>query len=281
MYMRFKRIYIEVTNECNLNCSFCATSTKPKRAMTVSEFEHICSQIRPYTDYIYLHIQGEPLLHPEFEQMIKIASSYALSIQLVTNGTLLSDKRSILCQYPAIRQVSISLQSLATSPRFKSKEFRDQLIFDARQLAQCGRYVQFRLWTYKSEEMSSYLIDFFHEIGIDNLEKIYQRGRRYTIEDGLYISLDEEFKWPSIDSQKYTDKGVCYGTKTMMGILSDGTVVPCCLDYNGVIDFGNIFTDSFESMISSERFIKMNQGLLQNKLTEPLCQHCGYRTRFD
>ena len=97
----------------------------------------------------------------------------------------------------------------------------------------------------------------------------------------MYISLDEEFKWPSIDSQKYTDKGVCYGTKTMMGILSDGTVVPCCLDYNGVIDFGNIFTDSFESMISSERFIKMNQGLLQNKLTEPLCQHCGYRTRFD
>lgn len=247
----------------------------------MSEFEHICSQIRPYTDYIYLHIQGEPLLHPEFEQLIKIASSYALSIQLVTNGTLLSDKRSILCQYPAIRQVSISLQSLATSPRFKSKEFRDQLILDARQLAQCGRYVQFRLWTYKSEEMSSYLIDFFHEIGIDNLEKIYQRGRRYTIEDGLYISLDEEFKWPSIDSQKYTDKGVCYGTKTMMGILSDGTVVPCCLDYDGVIDFGNIWTDSFESMIISKRFLEMNQGLLKNRLTESLCQHCGYRTRFD
>lgn len=279
--MRFKRIYIEITNECNLNCSFCAQSTKSKRAMSLSEFQHICSQIRPYTDYIYLHIQGEPLLHPDFEQIVEIASSYTLSIQLVTNGTLLSAKRSILCQYPAIRQVSISLQSLATSGLLKSKAFRDQIISDARQLAQCGRYVQFRLWTYKKEEMSSELVDFFNEIGIDDLEKIYHRGRRYTIEDGLYISLDEEFKWPSIESLSYSERGVCYGTKTMMGILSDGTVVPCCLDYDGVIDFGNIFIDSFESMITSERFIRMNQGLLQNKLTEPLCQHCGYRTRFD
>ena len=73
---RFKKIYIERTNICNLNCEFCIKSNREKRQMSVSEFEMVMEKIQGYTDYIYLHIKGEPLIHKDFEQLLDIAHKY-------------------------------------------------------------------------------------------------------------------------------------------------------------------------------------------------------------
>ena len=84
---KYKKVYIEITNCCNLNCSFCSPVTKEKRYMTTSEFEHILKEVKKVTDYIYLHVKGEPLLHPNLIDILKLAEKYHLKITLTTNGT--------------------------------------------------------------------------------------------------------------------------------------------------------------------------------------------------
>ena len=85
---KFRKIYIEITNVCNLKCSFCSEVTKKRRFMTKEEFELILKKINKYTDYIYLHVKGEPLLHKEIIEFIKMASKYNIKVNLTTNGTL-------------------------------------------------------------------------------------------------------------------------------------------------------------------------------------------------
>ena len=59
--MRFKRIYIEITNQCNLKCSFCIQNQRKSKYLSINDFSYILDELRPFTDYIYLHVLGEPL----------------------------------------------------------------------------------------------------------------------------------------------------------------------------------------------------------------------------
>ena len=74
--MKFKKIYIEITNICNKNCSFCSKTNRKKREMSIDEFETVLKRINNYTDYIYLHIKGEPLTHSNFEEIVKLCKKY-------------------------------------------------------------------------------------------------------------------------------------------------------------------------------------------------------------
>src|SRR5574344_1031494 len=108
--MRFKKIYIEITNICNKNCSFCSIDKRSKKEMTVQEFEHVLKEIKPYTNYIYLHVKGEPLLHSNFSEIISLAEEYNFKVNITTNGTLLTKQKEVL-KSKCIRQINISLHS--------------------------------------------------------------------------------------------------------------------------------------------------------------------------
>lgn len=68
--MKFKKIYVEITNICNLNCSFCSKDNLKKKEMSLQEFDKVLSKIRQYTDTIYLHVKGEPLLHSKQKKFL-------------------------------------------------------------------------------------------------------------------------------------------------------------------------------------------------------------------
>ena len=56
--MRFSRCYLEITNRCNLACSFCPKTKRPARTLTAEEFRLLAGKLRAYTDYLYLHVIG-------------------------------------------------------------------------------------------------------------------------------------------------------------------------------------------------------------------------------
>ena len=97
--MKFKKIYVEITNKCNLNCSFCSKLKRELKTMSKDEFKHVISEIKPYTDYIYLHLKGEPLIHPDLEDILKIAKENNIIVNITTNGTKLSDTLDIIKKY--------------------------------------------------------------------------------------------------------------------------------------------------------------------------------------
>lgn len=110
MKKRFKKIYIEITNKCNLNCSFCSKGILPKREMTCQEFENVLLKIKDYTESIYLHIKGEPLLHSQFDDILFVCDKFDMKVKITTNGTLLNKNLNILLKH-RISQINVSLHS--------------------------------------------------------------------------------------------------------------------------------------------------------------------------
>ena len=110
MRERFSKIYVEITNFCNLQCSFCSKDNLLKKEMTLDEFQIVIDKIKDYTDNIYLHVKGEPLLHSKLDNILTICDNNDLKVSITTNGTLLSNKKDILLKHD-IKQINVSLHS--------------------------------------------------------------------------------------------------------------------------------------------------------------------------
>lgn len=257
--MRFKRIYIEITNICNLKCSFCPPHKRENRFMNFEEFKIILQQIKPYTKYIYLHLKGEPLLHPEFDKFVEYAYNCGFFINLTTNGTLLSNHLNIT---KFLRQINISLHATNNAEIIKiAKNINDTII-------------NFRIWNANENSEAVKLLENEFGLKIPNL-------KTFTLTNNKFLSQENLFEWPDINAANSDSNGYCHALLNQIGILVDGTVVPCCLDNNGDINLGNVFNESFENILSSEKVQIMINGFRNRIAVEPLCQKCTFKNKFN
>ena len=261
----FNRIYIEITNICNLNCDFCPHTSRVKKSMTLDEFESVILKIKDYTKHVYLHVKGEPLMHSDLDGIIKIANKYNLNVNITTNARLMGRKIDII-NNNKVRQINISLHSFNNLDEIKELLKVLDKINDS--------YISLRLWNNKdNKEILEILENHYNK-------KIEFTGKRFTLTDKVYLDKDILFEWPDIKREVITTCGTCKGAKSQIAILVDGTVVPCCLDNDGIINLGNIFDSSLDDIINSKRYKDIVNGFNNNKLVEELCQKCGYRNRF-
>ena len=107
-----KRAYIEITNICNLACSFCPGTKRPGRMMTAAEFCLLAEKLRGRVKYLYLHVMGEPLLHPELRGILSVAEELGFKVCITTNGTLLAKQEETLAAAPALHKISVSLHAM-------------------------------------------------------------------------------------------------------------------------------------------------------------------------
>jgi hypothetical protein len=289
--MLFKRVYIEIGNLCNLHCSFCSERVRPPRQMTLQEFTRAVEQVKPYTDYLYFHIKGEPLVHPLLPEFLAVAAGQGMQVTITTNGTLLPEKGQILLQSPAVRQVNLSLHSFSAHDGIDPDAYLDRCIAFARENAALGRYTTMRFWNLSGgpsaagdRQADAGTLRILSRIqaafpGHDDLPEQLQ-SRSVALGKGIFVSFDEEFVWPSLSQPFVSEEGFCHGLRQMLGVLADGTVVPCCLDADGQAALGNLFTEELADILARDPFRTARQQLYNRRVVLPLCRHCSYRKRF-
>ena len=115
--MELERVYLEISNICNLSCPFCSAVTRPPRRMSRGEFDHIIAELKGCTKYLYFHVKGEPLLHPDLPYFLKLCEDEGFQVHITTNGTLLKEQSELLLSSGSVRQVNLSLHSLSGRDR--------------------------------------------------------------------------------------------------------------------------------------------------------------------
>lgn len=268
-----KRFYLEITNACNLSCPFC-TNAKGHDFLAFANIEKIIKQIKKHCDYIYLHVLGEPLLHPDFDKILELLDHYEMKLQLVTNGTLLAKYPDIL-KHHCLRKLSISLHSIKDLG-IDSEYFStiDKLIEDNN-----DTIIELRFYEY--EDLSIDLKDYYKSlINRYGYQKAKMKNCLY-LKDKTYILHNEFFNWPLITDPFISDNGYCLGGKDMIAILHNGDVTLCCLDPKGHNSFGNIFKTSLDEILQDEKYLHYLDNINNRKLTNDLCTRCSYRLRFD
>ena len=264
--MQYKKIYIEITNCCNLNCHFCAKTTRPPRFMKKKDFLVILDKIKDFTKYIYLHVMGEPLLHPEINQFIKLATIKGFSVNVTTNGSLLKK----LNNDTSLRQINISLHALKEYKRGEKLIKELYKIFEkSEKLASQGVYINYRVWRSNNLDI------------INLLEKRYNTSidlntKKSILAKNVFYSSEKEFIWPIIKTGNLSSIGTCRALKDHIAILVDGSIVPCCLDNNATILLGNIYKTSLDKIINSSLYNNLLKGFNENKKVHNLCQNCDF-----
>lgn len=260
----FKKIYIEITNNCNLNCDFCIGNKRDKKFIGIDEFKTILNKIDGYTNYLYFHVMGEPLLHPKINELIDIAHD-KFNINITTNGYLIDRIK----ENKNIRQINISLHSFNEKYHTSLDDYMNK-VFDAVDELSKNTFIEYRMWVDNVNKK---------EI-INKLEEKYNvtigDSNHININDHIFYQVEQEFIWPDYNNDYYEENGSCMGTRSHISILVDGTVVPCCLDSNGSIKLGNIYESSLEDIINADLFKSINKGFLENKKVHPLCKKCNF-----
>ena len=287
---RFQKINIEISNICNLQCSFCPEVIREHAMMPLDLFNHIIKQVAPLTEQVCFHLMGDPLVHPHLQEFAAICADNLVPIFLVTNGVLLREKQAELLLHPAFRQVCFSLHSFADNfPDRDPSTYLDR-IFDFSERAFKQRpdlYINFRLWNLTrpvgtASQNQDLLKRIETRFGVQIEGAVDVRvSKSRKLKNRLYLHFDTEFVWPSLELPILGIRGRCYGLSSHFGILVDGTVVPCCLDKEASIPLGNVKEQSITDILADPRSQAILKGFKQGRLIEDLCQRCQYIQRFE
>lgn len=286
----FKKVYIEITSVCNLACSFCPPTARAKGLIKVEQFNKILDEIRPHTKYIYLHVKGEPLLHPRIDQLLDAAHAKGFKVNITTNGTLIKKNREKILGKPALRQINFSLHSFDGHEGSENREkYLGDILDFVRDSREYNTIISYRLWNLQQDHVSDVaarrnretLEILENEYNLDyRIEEKVEPGKGVKIAPHVYLNQDHEFRWPSLLEPEDEGKGFCHALRSQAAILVDGTVVPCCLDGEGVINLGNVHEKSFSEIVEGERANKIVEGFSRREAVEELCRKCGYRQKF-
>ena len=257
-----KKVYIEITNSCNLKCDFCIQNNNDTRFIKEENFKLILKKLKGYTNYLYFHILGEPLLHPNIKKYIKLAKENNFMINITTNGYLIKRIKDI----NEIRQLNISLHSYDEKYEIPLEQYMND-IFDVVDNLE-NTYISYRIWV--NNKYNKQIINILNNHYNTNIKE------KKKIKNNIFFSEFHEFIWPDLDNNYYNDKGKCYALKDHIGILSNGNIVPCCLDTKGIITLGNIYNDDLKKILNSTRVNNMIDNFKNNKKCEELCKHCNF-----
>ena len=267
------RCYLEITNICNLDCLFCPKTDRTKHRLSMEEFEMLTDKLRGQIKFLYFHLMGEPFLHPHLSDFIQIARRKDFVPVLTTNGTLLAKAQGVIDAHP--HKIQISLHSHEGNAKEHPEEYIRQVMTFAQEAASKGVLIVLRLWNQGGyDSTNDYILDLIAQY---QPRPWTQRHDGWKLAENLYIEYDRMFEWPDAEHSEYEETDVfCYALRNQIGVLVDGSVVPCCLDHAGDITLGNLFEQSLDEILASPRAKALYDGFTQHVATEPLCKRCGY-----
>ena len=246
--------------------------------MTEEEFSFLLPKLRPFSDFLYFHLMGEPLLHPKLERFLELAGNTGFRIILTTNGTLMKAKQEILLAAPGLHKVNISLHAFEAPDL--SVPFATYLreCFAFGKAAEGKKIIVYRLWNNGgADERNSEILQTLEAF----FPKPWKEDRRgIRIGEKVFLEYGDKFDWPDLTAAEGSHRMFCYGLRDQIGVLCDGSVVPCCLDHNGDLTLGNLHRDDLETILATPRAKAIYDGFTDRTATEELCRKCGYARRF-
>lgn len=273
----FARAYVEITNVCNAACGFCHGTKREKRFMSADEFGRVCDALQGHTKYICLHLMGEPLLHPSLSEILDIAAKSGYNTCITTNGSLIPEVGRVLSG-DRLYKLSVSLHSFEANGGKDLFAYLSAVCSLCDRLASEGTICALRLWNGGGESSrNAEILDFLRERYGEPSETKRPGSRR--LGERIFLENSDVFEWPDTEAE-YKNVQFCLGLREQIAVLCDGTVVPCCLDADGVLALGNIFEQPLCDILKTEKATAIYEGFSRRSPTEELCRRCGYASRF-
>ncbi|EAJ1621452.1 radical SAM protein [Campylobacter upsaliensis] len=278
--MRFKKIYIELSDICGLKCEFCPSQKARRGVLSLQDFEKIATQIYDKAELFALHLLGDPLILSDLRSYINLAKAYKMKLEITTSGFYLNEEnQNLLLEFENIHQINISLASFFSQKKLDLNAYLKPILKLCERHFKCknSSFINLRLWNFNMDFKAPKENGAIYELLRQNFKEEFDfKASKIRLQRHIILHQARRFTWPSLNAPFISKKGFCYALKEQVGILSDGTLVPCCLDSGGAINLGNVLENSFQNLLETKKFLDLKQGFERGERLENLCQRCEF-----
>lgn len=266
---------IEVTNRCNANCIMCARNDMKRLIgdMSLDVFKKIIDEVRVYNELVWLHLAGEPLLHPGISEMISYAKSRGINVGLSTNAISLDDKKSREIINSGLDLLVISFDGAVKETYEKIRKLSNY----ERTLNNILNYLKLKAKAIRAPHTQIQCIYMDENKGeLNKFLKLW----RHTAADA--VRFKPFFRFPSKEEAKEVVIGQQKRTKPCVllwrqfSIYWDGTVVSCCWDFLGQTPLGNVMDKSLAEIWNGPKMQFIREKHIKGEYKEiALCRNCN------
>ncbi|WQV28995.1 SPASM domain-containing protein [Helicobacter pylori] len=276
----FKKIYIELSDICGLQCGFCPNPKNIRGVMPLELFEKICKEAAPLTPIITFHVLGDPCKLKNLNHYLNAAKRFSLKVDLVTSGAYLHDFETLL--QDAIYQISISLDAgLDNHNKLNQHRYIQKILEFCRYKCEKNSevFLNLRIQDSTLDKHQNLIKPFLESFECVSLETLKSQGRTRLFKKS-FLNIQKTFKWPNLNAQNPLNQKskipYCYGLIKQIAILSNGVVVPCCMDTQAHINLGDLNHTPLKDILNSQKAMAIKTHFLKGEALEPLCQNCSY-----
>ncbi|WP_164499647.1 radical SAM/SPASM domain-containing protein [Helicobacter pylori] len=276
----FKKIYIELSDICGLQCSFCPNPKNIRGVMPLELFEKVCKEAAPLTPIITFHVLGDPCKLKNLNHYLNAAKRFSLKVDLVTSGAYLHNFETLL--QDAIYQISISLDAgLDNHNKLNQHRYIQKILEFCRYKCEKNSevFLNLRIQDSTLDKHQNLIKPFLESFECVSLETLKSQGRARLFKKS-FLNIQKTFKWPNLNAQNPLNQEskipYCYGLIKQIAILSNGVVVPCCMDTQAHINLGDLNHTPLKDILNSQKAMAIKTHFLKGEALEPLCQNCSY-----
>ncbi|MGL2624995.1 radical SAM/SPASM domain-containing protein [Helicobacter pylori] len=276
----FKKIYIELSDICGLQCGFCPNPKNIRGVMPLELFEKVCKEAAPLTPIITLHVLGDPCKLKNLNRYLNAAKRFSLKVDLVTSGVYLHNFETLL--QDAIYQISISLDAgLDNHNKLNQHRYIQKILEFCRYKFEKNSevFLNLRIQDGTLEKHQNLIKPFLESFECVSLENLKSQGRVRLFKKS-FLNIQKTFKWPDLNAPNPLNQEskipYCYGLIKQIAILSNGVVVPCCMDTQAHINLGDLNHTPLKDVLNSQKAMAIKTHFLKGEALEPLCQNCSY-----
>lgn len=298
---RFERVYIEISDYCGLACGFCPSARRKsmRGEMDLELFRRICAEVRGIARRVCLHLLGDPLSVDSLNAYLRVAGEFGLKVEIVSSGLFLSKHSFESLISAPIVQICFSLSAMiANSARFSSSHLARILSFcDYALQSKSEIFINLRLQNVyiESSALDSIIgaIAKHFKYDIKSLKTALKNGEKVRLARKILLLSKRQFQWQITQNTQYSNKSAdskiftntdsikragrfCLALQKQIGILSNGILVPCCMDYAGEARLGNLNENSLRDLLESSTFQRFESALSSGIPAHRICQDCGF-----
>ncbi|MGL2525242.1 radical SAM/SPASM domain-containing protein [Helicobacter pylori] len=276
----FKKIYIELSDICGLQCSFCPNPKNIRGVMPLELFEKVCKEVAPLTQMITLHVLGDPCKLKNLNRYLSTAKRFSLKVDLVTSGVYLHDFETLL--QDVIYQISISLDAgLDHHNKINQHRYIQKILEFCRYKCEKNSevFLNLRIQDGTLDKHQNLIKPFLESFECVSLETLISQGRVRLFKKS-FLNIQKTFKWPNLNAPNPLNQKskipYCYGLIKQVAILSNGVVVPCCMDTQANINLGDLNHMPLKDILNSQKAMAIKTHFLKGEALEFLCKNCSY-----
>jgi len=269
-------LIIEPTNYCNLNCIMCPRDRMKREIgmMNLSLFKKIIDESKNYVEFIYLHLFGEPLFHKDIFRMITYAKKAGINVGLSTNATILSKKNTFNLLNSKLHLLILSLDNPSKDTYDKIRVGGDYEKIEKNVIYFLNELEKFK---YKPEVVIQ-MIDLECSRAEQNLFK-----NKFSKYSSIHVKIKGLCDWAGqveeinklVGSKAPLGNSKCFEPWRALTIYWDGTVVPCCYDFDGAYILGNVRKSNIKEIWNGALMQEFRNSHLVDKSQLNLCKSCS------